>query len=578
MFGSGSSVEGAGTLLVKSGVTTFGSGSSLGNQTLRLLSGTTILAAGSTLGSVALQAAGGTLQLDIAHTFQGAAFSNGGIVTGSGAATFAGTTTFDGSSPTLGGFGAKVFTGSATLESGDTDQFFNVNGGTKVQSNGTFTQRRLGPGDSQIVLNADGSGGSSRFTNGGTFTADVRVGSAGIGFGDSVGDITFDNSGQFIKTGSGDYNANVIFRNGGNVDVQQGLLNLNAGSGSAVVFGDFAVASGATFGLAGTNSFASTVGFTGGGSVVVLGGTTNFASGSSFASGVLELRGGTTTFDAGSAIGATALRIAGGTLESNIAKTFTGTAFTSGGLVTGSGATTFAGTTSFDGASYTFGGSGTKTFSGTTVIAAGATDQFINVNGGAEVVNTGSFTQRRAGAGLSSLVLNSDGAGGSTFRNASFFTADVSSGLATVGFASTNVGSRFVNEGILNKTGAGLYQVNVVLENTGTAIVGAGTLAATAGITGNGTVDINANAVLDLSENIHTSAVGQLKHSGANLALGSNDVVVSSDYTNENFGVGNGFNRRSNVTGTGQILAGGDATLAATGDVAGGGRAAWRAA
>jgi hypothetical protein len=573
-FGSGSGVSGAGTLLVKNGDATFGAGSSLGAGTLRLLSGTTTVAAGSTLGATKLEVAGGTLQLDIDHTFTGAAFSNDGIVTGSGAATFAGTTTFDGSSPTLGGSGAKIFTGSATVASGAADQFFNVNGGTEVTNSGSFTQRRTGAGDSQIILNADQVGGSSRFTNEGTFTADVQTGSAGVGFGAAVGDITFDNSGQFVKTGSGEYNANVVFRNNGSgsVSVQAGILNLNAGSGASDVSGDFAVAGGATLGLAETNSFASTVAVSGAGSVIVRAGTTSFAAGSSFAAGVLELAGGTTTFQVGSTIGATALRIAGGTLESNIAKTFSGTAFTIGGTVTGSGATTFSGTTSFDGNSYFFGGSGTKTFSGTTVIASGATNQFINVLGGTEVVNTGSFTQRRTGAGLSSLVLSSNLAGPATFRNASgsFFTADVSTGLASVGFGAADPGNLFRNQGFLNKTGNGTYQVNVVLENTGTMIVGAGTMAATAGITGNGTVDINPSAVLDLSENVHTSAIGQLKHDGANLALGANDVLVSGDYSNANFGIGNSFTRRSGVTGTGQILAAGDAALAATGDASGG--------
>ncbi len=146
----------------------------------------------------------------------------------------------------------------------------------------------------------------------------------------------------------------------------------------------------------------------------------------------------------------------------------------------------------------------------------------------------------------------------------------MTTGIAAVGFGNADPGNRFINQGFLNKTGAGTYQTNVVLENTGTVIVGAGTLAATAGITGNGTVDINANAVLDLSENVHHSEIGQLQHKGANLALGSNDVVVSGDYTNPNFGSGNAFDRRSNVTGTGQILAGGNATLVATGDAAGG--------
>ncbi|MGC1480530.1 MAG: hypothetical protein WA771_08495, partial [Chthoniobacterales bacterium] len=568
-FASGAAVNGAGTLRVNSGAVTFGSGAALSTGKLELVSGTTTLAAGSTVsGTTSLAVLGGTLVSNIDHTFTGAAFANAGVVAGSGAVTFAGATSFDGSSPTFGGAGAKIFSGIATVVSGASDQFFNVNGGTTVTNSGNFTQRKGGAGDSQIILNSDAAGGNSSFANTGTFTADIGSRSAGIGFGSATGTKTFENLGQFNKTGGGIYNANVVFRNAGAVSVQGGTLNLNAGSGATAVSGDFAVGSGATLGLNGTNSFSSTVAVSGAGTLVVRGGTTNFASGSSFAAGALDLVGGTTTFATGSTIGSTSLKVSGGTLDSNVDHTFSNTTFSNGGVVTGSGATTFGGTSTFDGSTYTFGGSGTKTFTGTTVIAAGSADQFINIAGGTEVVNTSSFTQRRAGDGLSSLVLNSDSGGAATFRNAAgaFFTADVTTGIASVGFGAAVAGNEFVNQGFLNKTGAGGYQVNVPIANSGTVIVGAGTLAATAGITGTGTIDVNPSAVLDLSENVHTSRAGQLKHNGANLALGSNDIVVSGDYTNANFGSGNSFDGRANVTGSGKVQASGDATLLASGD------------
>jgi hypothetical protein len=73
------------------------------------------------------------------------------------------------------------------------------------------------------------------------------------------------------------------------------------------------------------------------------------------------------------------------------------------------------------------------------------------------------------------------------------------------------------------------------------------------------------------------STVGTLTHNGSavnGLALGANSITVSGDYTNANAGSGNAFNRRANVTGTGQILAGGDAAQVITGAAVTGGNTA----
>ncbi len=61
-----------------------------------------------------------------------------------------------------------------------------------------------------------------------------------------------------------------------------------------------------------------------------------------------------------------------------------------------------------------------------------------------------------------------------------------------------------------------------------------------------------------------TSTTGKLINN-ANLALGTNNVTVSADYSNANFGTGNAFNKHAGVTGTGQILASGNAAQAVTG-------------
>ena len=58
------------------------------------------------------------------------------------------------------------------------------------------------------------------------------------------------------------------------------------------------------------------------------------------------------------------------------------------------------------------------------------------------------------------------------------------------------------------------------------------------------------------------------------LALGTFNVIVSGDYANASFGIGNGFNARANVTGSGTIDASGNVAQALTGDVANGTSAA----
>ena len=100
--------------------------------------------------------------------------------------------------------------------------------------------------------------------------------------------------------------------------------------------------------------------------------------------------------------------------------------------------------------------------------------------------------------------------------------------------------------------------------NAGTVSSSSGTLSVTGGISGQGTVGSAAGSTLDLSAAPRDSTAGLFSVSG-NVALGSHNVIVSSDYHNFNFGVGNGFNAHANVTGTGKILATGDVGLGISG-------------
>ena len=89
--------------------------------------------------------------------------------------------------------------------------------------------------------------------------------------------------------------------------------------------------------------------------------------------------------------------------------------------------------------------------------------------------------------------------------------------------------------------------------NTGLVHVASGALT-TRAITGTlGTITTDGGATLNLGG---ASTVGTLNNNGT-LALGLNNITVSSDYTNANFGSGNAFNGRTNVNGSGLILASG---------------------
>ncbi len=106
--------------------------------------------------------------------------------------------------------------------------------------------------------------------------------------------------------------------------------------------------------------------------------------------------------------------------------------------------------------------------------------------------------------------------------------------------------------------------------NSGQIVATGGTLTMTGGIQGgSGTVTIQPDGALDLSAATQASSADFLNHQGTapdSLNLGNNNFVVSVDYTNANFGVGNSFDRRANVVGSGQIV-GENAAMGVTGDV-----------
>jgi len=134
-------------------------------------------------------------------------------------------------------------------------------------------------------------------------------------------------------------------------------------------------------------------------------------------------------------------------------------------------------------------------------------------------------------------------------------------------------GGTFTAPSLTNSgTVTGFGTIVPVVANTGSVVATGGNLTLAAGVTGtSGTVQIAGDGLLTLGA---SSTAGTLIHDGSaagSLNLGSNNITVSSDYQNANFGVGNSFNNHANVTGSGQILAAGNVGISVSGSAITGG-------
>ena len=154
-------------------------------------------------------------------------------------------------------------------------------------------------------------------------------------------------------------------------------------------------------------------------------------------------------------------------------------------------------------------------------------------------------------------------------------------------FTATANSGNFTNTGILELTDS-TFNANTLASDGAVLSFGNSTLttAPATQVTGNGSivssfgtltitrgVDMGAGSsmtsnpggAIDLSNATQASRIGTLANNGA-LNLGAQNIVVTQDYTNANFGVGNAFDRRANVSGAGQLV-GENAAMAVTGDV-----------
>ncbi|MBK8958727.1 MAG: choice-of-anchor D domain-containing protein [Proteobacteria bacterium] len=152
-------------------------------------------------------------------------------------------------------------------------------------------------------------------------------------------------------------------------------------------------------------------------------------------------------------------------------------------------------------------------------------------------------------------------------RNFSAVGAFSNSGILQLG------GGTFDAPSLANAASGEIFGFGTVtprVVNSGMVRASGGTLTASNGIDGqSGTLQSDAGATLALG----ADSDGDFLVNNGSLSLGTSNVTVAEDYTNANFGEGNAFDARANVSGSGQILASGDVAQALSGQLVDGGTA-----
>ena len=309
----------------------------------------------------------------------------------------------------------------------------------------------------------------------------------------------------------------VAFNNTGVVNVNAGILRPSGGTNTGV----FNIANGAKLDFRNGNNTLTGVTTTGPG-------TLEISSDLVGADAVVAINGGTHT---------TSFALSGSTLTGTD-NTFQGVTSWTGGAIAGAASTTFANDVTISGVN-------------TKLIFGGRT---VNLNG------TTNWTGNTAANNNAIQFWN----GGTLNNNGTFNDAN-----AFASFLEHNVGGphNFNNNGTYNKQANTLTTVDfgLTFNNSGTVNLNAGTMRFFNGIHGpTGTVNVASGATLQQDA---ASTVGNLVTAG-NLVLADRTMTVFIDYDNANFGSGNAFNRRANVSTTGigsQLVAGGNANQGLTG-------------
>ncbi|MBX9606134.1 MAG: choice-of-anchor D domain-containing protein, partial [Gammaproteobacteria bacterium] len=215
--------------------------------------------------------------------------------------------------------------------------------------------------------------------------------------------------------------------------------------------------------------------------------------------------------------------------------------------------------------------SGTTLTGGTWRVSGNGSLSFTRAGAQNIVTNQGDVTLNGATASFTRINTLTDNQGAFRLLGARNFTAVGAfnnSGVLQLAGGTFNAPS-LTNNVVGQRIGEifGFGTVTPTVLNHGLVRASGGLLTMTGGIDGqSGTIQVDAGATLALGAN----SDGDLLINNGTLALGSSNVTVAQDYQNGGFGVGNAFDARANVTGSGQILAAGNVTQALTGDVTNG--------
>jgi hypothetical protein len=200
----------------------------------------------------------------------------------------------------------------------------------------------------------------------------------------------------------------------------------------------------------------------------------------------------------------------------------------------------------------------------------------LTLNGGTIDVNANSvlsFAGDQTLGGTGSIVLGNTGASNRALSLEGNTTLTVASGVTvrgvngTLGQAYLAGGTQIItNFGTINADGGGTLTVTPTsMINNGLMRAQNGTLTLQSPLSGTGTLQVDATGIVNLANGAKSQGQLVVGGAGAALHLGSGNLTISGDYTNVSAGIGNAFNRRAGVTGTGQIVAAPNAAQAITG-------------
>ncbi len=195
----------------------------------------------------------------------------------------------------------------------------------------------------------------------------------------------------------------------------------------------------------------------------------------------------------------------------------------------------------------------------------------LSFNGSQTLGGTGSIVLGNSGASNRALSLE----GATTLTIGPDITVRGTSGILGQTYLAGGSQS-IVNNGSFISDGGGLITVapGTAFVNNGLARAQSGSLTVAAPLSGTGTLQADPSGQLNLPNGAKAQGRLVLTGAGANIALGTGNLTISSDYTNVAAGSGNGFNRRAGVTGTGQIFAAGNVAPLITGAGVSGGATA----